>query len=248
MMKKKVIIPALFVIIIIVGIGAYYLTKTPPTPPEEIPERPPEIVDHIAYLDQVDVHITFFTVVGVIQNNLRTNIEAVNVTATFYDAADYMIGTRYTPIVVEILKPEQRSPFVIYLRVEPSTVLTDISYELALEYFKTDTEPITGLVILNSTPSIDQNGYHIIKGEIQNRGLRRAYSVSLFCIYYDAENNFLAMSRTFVTAVMELTEKVSFQTSSKPHKISPAKYELYHTIYVGSGNIRERIKKHRNNS
>lgn len=191
-----------------------------------IPENPPRIVGHTAYLDKVDQHITFFTVVGVVQNNLGINIEAVNVTATFYDETNYEIGVRYSPIVMEILKPEQRSPFAIYLLVDSSTALSNIHYELTLEYRRTNKESITGLVILNQNSSIDQQGYHKISGEIQNKGLREAFTVSLFCMYYDEENNFLTMTRAYVDSEMEIGEKQSFELSSNPQKISPARYEL----------------------
>ncbi|MFX0196731.1 MAG: FxLYD domain-containing protein [Candidatus Hodarchaeota archaeon] len=225
-MKWRNIYTVFLILIIIGGIGAYYLSQQLTTPSPEIQEKPPQIIGHTAYLDKIDQRIIFYTVVGVVQNNLRTNIEAVNVIATFYDVADYLIGTRYSPIVVEILKPEQRSPFAIYMKVDPTTDLEDISYELSVEYQRTNVEPITGLVISNHNSSNDQNGYYIISGTIQNRGLRRAYSISLYCMYYDVDDNFLAISRTYVVATMEIGQKVSFQLSSSPQKITPARYEL----------------------
>ncbi|MFQ6125459.1 MAG: FxLYD domain-containing protein [Candidatus Heimdallarchaeota archaeon] len=225
-MKWRRIYTGFFILIIISGVGAYYLSQQPSTPPPTIQEKPPQVIGHSAYLDKIDERIIFYTVVGVVQNNLRTNIEAVNVTASFYDAADYLIGSRYSPIVVEILKPEQRSPFAIYMKVDPTTSFEDISYELSVEYHRTSVEPITGLVIANQTSSIDQNGYHIVSGAIQNRGLRKAYSVSLYCMYYDENHNFLTISRTFVVATMEIGQIASFHLNSSPNKITPARYEL----------------------
>lgn len=45
-------------------------------------------------------------------------------------------------------------------------------------------------------------------------------------MYYDVDDNFLAISRTYVVATMEIGQKVSFQLSSSPQKIIPARYEL----------------------
>lgn len=161
-----------------------------------------------------------------VQNNLKTNIEFVNVTATFYDAKNNLIGTRFSPIVLEILEPEQRAPFEIYLLLNTSTYITDLSYELTLSYVKTSEETIAGLVILDRTSSIDMNGYYIISGEVQNKGIRKAFSVKIFCTYYDSEGNLLAVSHAYVSSEMDAGDKASFELSSKPHKISPASYEL----------------------
>lgn len=220
-MKSKVTITALILIIIIVGIGVHYLNSLPAS----TPEVQPRIVSHTTYLEKVD-SITYFTVVGVVQNNLGTNIESVNVSATFYDAENNLIGRRFSPTALEILEPEQRAPFEIYLLLNSSTDIADICYELTLSYVKTSEETISGLVILNRTSSIDINGYCRISGEVQNKGIRKAVSVKMFCTYYDSEGNLLAVSHTYVSSEMEASEKASFELSSKPHKISPASYEL----------------------
>jgi len=171
-------------------------------------------------------NVTFFVVAGVIENALQTNIEAVNVTATFYDAENKLIGTIETPVELEILKPNQRVPFRIYLLVNSTTAITDISYELMLEFVETTEEPIEGLVILNQTPSIDKDGYYIISGELQHQGSMTAHAVKLLCTYYDSDGNVLAVSHADVSAVMDPNETRPFEISSKPHQITPASYEL----------------------
>jgi len=220
-LKSKVTVTALILSIIIVGVGVYYLNLQPAS----TPEVQPQIVSYTGYLEKAD-SVTYFTVAGVVQNNLKTNIESVNVTATFYDRENNLIGTRFSLIVLKILEPEQRAPFEIYLLLNSSMDITDIRYELKLSYVKTSKETIAGLAILNRTSSVDMNGYYRITGEVQNNGIRKAFSVKIFCTYYDSEGNVLAVSHAYVSSEIDAGEKTSFELSSKPHKISPANYEL----------------------
>ena len=225
-LKGKALITGIIYISLIIGIRVPYLNQ----PAISIREEQPQIVSHTSYLEFVE-NVTFYVVAGVIENTLKTNIASVNVSATFYDAENKLIGTRETPAELEILKPNQRVPFRIYLLVNSTTVITDINYEFTLEYVETIEEPIEGLVILNQTPSIDKDGYYIISGEVQHQGSMTAHAVKLLCTYYDSDGNVLAVSHADVSAVMDPDETRSFKISSKPHKITPASYELL--IIVG---------------
>lgn len=225
-MKGKALITGLIYISLIVGIRVPDLNQLATSTREE----QPQIVSHTSYMEFVE-NVTFFVVAGVIENAIKTNIEAVNVTATFYDTENKFIGTRGTPVELEILKPNQRVPFRIYLPVNSTTTITDISYELMLEFVETTEEPIEGLVILNQTPRVDKDGYYIISGEVQHQGSMTAHAVKLLCTYYDSEGNVLAVSQADVSAVMDPDETIPFELSSKPHQITPASYELL--IIVG---------------
>lgn len=218
-MKSKVAIAIVIIATIIVGAAIYYLTLPAPTP-----EVPPKIQSHTSYITEAD-SIRFFTVVGEIQNNLKTNIDSVKIHATFYDAKNNTIGTRFTYTELKILKPGQKAPFDIYLLLNSSTEIP-ARYELTLSYVKTSEKPIAELEILNRISSIDEEGYHKISGEVQNKGLRRAYAVKILCTYYDQEGKVIAVSRAYVSPKIEAGEKASFELSSKPHKISPASYGL----------------------
>lgn len=225
-MKEKALITGLVCISLIIGIHVPDLNQ----PVTFIQEEQPQIVSHTSYLEFVET-VTFFVIAGATENTLKTNIKDVNVTATFYDLENELIGTRTTPIELAILKPDQRVPFKIYLLVNSTAAVTDINYELTLEYIETTEEPIEELVILNQTPSIDSDGYYIITGEIQHQGSLTAHAVKLVCTYYDSEGNVLAVSHTDVSAVMDPDETSPFELSSKPHQINPASYELL--IIVG---------------
>lgn len=225
-MKGKTLITGIIYISLIFGTQVSDLNQ--PTTSTQVEQS--QIVGHIAYLESVG-NVTFFVVVGAIENTLNTNIASVNVSATFYDAKNMLIGTRETPTELEILKPNQRVPFKIYLLVNSTAAVTDISYELTLEYAETTEEPTEELVILNHIPSIDNDGYYIITGEVQHQGSMTAHAVKLVCIYYDSEGNLLAVSHADVSAVLDPDDTSSFELSSKPHKINPASYELL--IIVG---------------
>ena len=217
-MNNKLAI-ATVIIAIIIGAGIYYLTLPAPTP-----EVPPKILSHTIYITEAD-SIRFFTVVGEVQNNLKANIGSVKILATFYDAKNNTIGTRFTYTELNILKPGQKAPFDIYLLLNLSTDIP-ARYELTLSYVETGEEPVAELEILNRTSSIDEQGYHKISGEVQNKGLRKTYAVKIICTYYDPEGKVIAVSHAYVSPKIEAGEKASFELSSKPHKISPASYGL----------------------
>lgn len=218
-MNRKIIITAAITItVIIAAIGIYYLIL----PPAPTSETPPEIIGHTHFNETVkNTSITFYKVIGVVQNNLETNIESVNVTATFFDAENNVVAIRNSSTESKIIEPNQRVPFEVYLLLDPTIQVPD-RYELTLSYVKTKEKTITGLEIVNRTWSIEKaTGYHIIRGEVQNKGRWKASGVKILCTYYDSDGNVKATSRTYVSSVINAGEKVAFEISSKPHKISP---------------------------
>lgn len=221
-MNKKMIIAGVIATLIIVasGIEIYNLT-TPSAPTSEIP---PQIVTNNSYIANA-TGPRFFVVFGVVQNNLETNIKSVNATASFYDAKDDLTGTSYAPIIQKILEPQQKGTFEIYLLLDSNTNVP-AAYKLTLSYLKTDEEPVTGLEIISQASSIDEDGYYIVHGEVQNKAEMKAHHVNVICTYYDSSENIIAISRTQVSSEIDRSEKVAFETSSKPHKIIPASYEL----------------------
>jgi len=222
MNRKIIITAAVIIIIIIAGIGIYQLTL-PSAPTSEAPS-PPQIMSHNSYVTN-ETGSRFFVVVGEVRNNLETNIESANVTATFYDAENNVIGTRYNYLVLKILEPEQKAPFEIYLLLNsPTDVPT--RYELTLSYVRSNEETVAGLEITNRTSSVDADGYYRVSGEVHNRGERKAYFLKIFCTYYNSDDNVTAISHVYSSSQLDVGEKAAFEISSKPHKISPVTYEL----------------------
>lgn len=221
MNRKIIITAAVIIIIIIAGIGIYQLTL-PTAPTSEAP--PPKIMSDNSYVTN-DTGPPFYEVVGEVRNNLKTNIESVNVTATFYDTENNVIGTSYSPTVKKILEPEELSPFIIRLLLNSPTEVP-ARYELTLSYVRTNEETIAGLEITNRTSSVNADGYYRVYGEIHNRGERKAYFLKIFCTYYDSDGNVTAISHVYSSSQLDVGEKATFELSSEPHKISPVTYEL----------------------
>ena len=223
-MDKKVMIGTvtiLSVVLVSVVVLVYYYSTLPSVPVTEVP---PKILYHTSYVQTGISGINFFVVWGLVQNNLQTNIDSVNVTATFYDAENATIGKNVARTALDIIKPGIKSHFEIYFslgRFESAP----FEYELVLSYVKTDKEPIVGVEIVNQTASFDENEYYVIKGEVENKGVFIAEHVRVFGIYYDSEGNIKTVSPVYVTTLMNPEVKASFELTSEPYK-NPASYEL----------------------
>ncbi len=217
MSRKIVFAVALAITVVIAGIGAYYLTL----PQAPAPEVPPEIVSHTHYTETVEnTSITFYKVVGVVQNNLETNIESVNITTTFFDAENKLIAIRNATTALNIIEPSQKVPFEVYLLLDPAKESPD-RYEFTLSYVKTSRETVAGLEIVNRNWHIDETaGYHIISGDLKNNGKQKAVGVKILCTYYDADGNVEAVAHTYISRTIYGGEIVAFEISSEPHKIS----------------------------
>jgi len=217
MNRKITVAAAIAVITIVAGIGTYYLMlSSPPTI-----ETPPTIVSHTHLIEtDQNTSITFYKVIGVVRNNLETNIESVNVTAAFFDAESNLIAIRNASTASEIIEPNQKVPFEVYLLLEPAKEVPD-RYELTLSYVKTSKETTAGLEIVNRNWHVDETtGYHIVTGEIQNTGQQKASGVKILCTYYDSEGNVKAVSHTYISSTIYGGGKAAFEISSEPHKIS----------------------------
>jgi len=221
-MNKKLAIISVLLAIIGAGLEVCRITNVYSSPIEELVHL--EITTYMTNFTKVNetYHIT---VIGVVQNNLTTNVKSVKINATFYDAQNSTIGKSYASTELEIFKPEQRAPFTLYF----SSIEASARLELVASCAKTDEEPIAGLKILEETlhTYIDENGYHIITGEVRNDARGKAVMGKVICISYDGKGNVIALSRAF-TDPYDLPSggEASFELSSKPYKIKPASYEL----------------------
>lgn len=190
-------------------------TPTPtPTPAPKIP-----ILSSSNYTDSLG----YFNVVGEVQNTLSSNIEYVRIVATFYDSENTVIGTDFTYTDIDILTPNQKSPFELSSypdKINPS------SYKLSVDYQVTQDQPFQGLVILSHTPSVDGSGYHKIVGEVKNNGANQATYVQVICTYYDSAGIVIGKSFTFTDPyTISVGDTAPFELSSY-REFTPANYEL----------------------
>jgi hypothetical protein len=198
-------------------------TVTPTPAPTATPTPAPSslILSHTSWTDQ---DLGYFFVDGEVKNTLNSNMKYVKITATFYDSGGTVIGTAYVFTDIDILMPNQKSPFE--LSSYPDKI-TPASYTLTVSYEVTTDQPFEGLVILSNTPSVDIAGYHNIVGEVKNNGATQSTYVKVVCTYYDSAGKVMGKSYTFTDpSDLGLGDTAPFELSSYPRIITPASYEL----------------------
>jgi hypothetical protein len=221
-MNKKLAIISVLLAIIGAGLEVCHITNASSSPIEE-----PVLLKITTYMNITTVinETYHITVIGVVQNNLTTNVKSVKINATFYDAQNSTIGKSYASTELKIFKPEQRAPFTLYF----SSTEASARLELVASCVKTDEEPVAGLEILKETLQnyTDEDGYHRITGEVRNNARGKAVMGKVICINYDGKGNVIALSSAFTNPHnIPSGGNASFELSSKPYKIKPASYEL----------------------
>jgi hypothetical protein len=165
----------------------------------------------------------YFHVLGEVKNNLTSNIENVKVVVTFYDSENAVIGTDYDYVDIDILGPNQKSPFELS---SYPYVISPASYKISMEYRVTTDEPFEGLAILSHTPSVDSLGYHRIVGEVKNNGTTQATFVKVVCTYYDSSGTVIGKAYTYTNPyTINTGDTAPFELSSY-RELTPAYYEL----------------------
>jgi len=240
--SRKKLVAAIVVIAIIIAVvaGAYFLTRggsSPPSPtptptstPSSVatptPTPTPAEAANVSVLSASDYYdeADYFTVVGEVKNTLGTNVEYVKIVATFYDSSDTVIGTDYTYTEIDILKPNQKSPFTLSSYPDKITVA---SYDIDIQYYTTQDQPFEGLTILSQTASIDNLGYHKVVGQVKNNGANTATYVKVIGTYYDSAGKVIGTSYTYTELdLINVGATSPFELSSYPLEINPASYEL----------------------
>ena len=83
-------------------------TPSPTPEPAPTPAPEPEIKGVTTYFDG-----GYFYIVGEVLNTTNSNINFVEVVATFYDEAGTVIGTSFTYTGLDIITPSDAAPFEI---------------------------------------------------------------------------------------------------------------------------------------
>jgi hypothetical protein len=220
--NSKIVIAAIIIIVIVASIIPIYYLSLPSAPIE----TPPQITSQTSYIqnDTVD----YFIVVGEVKNNLTTAIKSIQINATFYDAKNNTIDTSSTYVektVAPVIQPGKKAPFTIKLVLNSLTTIPE-RCDLLLSYVKSSNETFAKFLILNQTSSIDNDGYYIISGWVQDVALGKANGATVVCTFYDQEGNVTAVSRDYLKTWMFYGDKASFRIGSEPRKITPSSYEL----------------------
>jgi len=237
--KKLIAVIVIIAVIVAVVVGVLFLTKggssslSPtgtPTPIPSVTQSPsptqtPTEVANVSVLSFSHYYDDsgYFNVVGEVKNNLGTNVKDVEIVVTFYDSSGTVIVADYTNTEIDILKPNQKSPFKLTGYLDNSLA----SYSLDVQYNTTQDQPFEGLTIVSQTASIDPEGLHNVVGEVKNNGASEATYVIVVGIYYDSAGKVIGISFTYTNpATINAGETSSFALTSYPLAITPARYEL----------------------
>jgi hypothetical protein len=166
----------------------------------------------------------YYYLVGEILNSSDSNINFVEVVATFYDEAGTVIGTAFTYTYIDIVLSNDTAPFEISSypdEIQPA------SYKLGCDYQTTKEQPFAGLSIKSHSASIDDMGYYKIVGEVENNSTMPAEFVEVLATFYNSSGDVIGVAFTYTYIdVVEAGDTVPFELSSYPRKIKPASYKL----------------------
>ncbi len=175
-----------------------------------------KILETNSYVDSIE----YLHVIGIVQNDGTENLKYVKVSATFYDKNNNVVGSNFTYTYINILVPQQKSPFNVFIS-EPQDY---DHYKLSLSYDKTYNEPFSGLQIQGVTHHIDKYGYYYIDGEVKNTNTAKAKYVEIVATLYDSNGKIIYADFTFTNSDIPPDQTSSFEfminTSDLPGSIS----------------------------
>ena len=147
-------------------------------------ESPVKVLSHSSFSDS-----GYFWVFGEVQNTGVTKLVSVEVNLVYYDRAGGILGTERHNVLLSVLEPGQKSPFIVWAGmthkdpINPSLVER---YSVNVEDTTVITESITwGLKILNERTLVDKDGYFHVSGEIKNNASIPFNQTWVVATFYD---------------------------------------------------------------
>jgi len=161
---------------------------------------------HTSFLDPIG----YFNVVGEVHNVGDQAANNVFVTATYYNAANEVVGTWVNEIGLSVLLPDRKSPFRVEFVDVGQSALVD-HYSLEIEFTPTDSIP-KQLQIASHNSSVDVGfGLFEILGEVENTGDSTATYVTVFATCYDEAGNVIQVGGDYLEPVnVGVNQKGSF--------------------------------------
>lgn len=215
------------VIVLIMGIISATILVDYLTLPKTSNPKMQVTLDVISYNSYIESDITsFYVTAGEVSNNFSHNVKSVRVNITYYDEEDYIIGHNDCPTELEILQPDQKTPFTAYKTLKSLEEIPTRA-ELTCNGLVVDEEPIDGIDITVKSNRTDEYGYYVIAGELKNNGPSKASGLKVVSTYYDLEGDVLLVSHAYPnSSVLNVGSESTFELSSKPHIIDPSSYGL----------------------
>lgn len=179
-----------------------------------------EIVSHSYY-----VEMGYSNIVGEVQNTCNNNLEYVELVMIFYDKDNNVISTAFTFTQLDILMPQEKSPFVV--SSFPDENLNVEHYKVVVgDYFITSSKPYREQNIQGVTTGVEY-GYFTLRGEIKNSGEIDVTFVEVIATFYDEKGTVVGSSFTFTNPEDIGSGKAApFEMTTFPREFTPASYSL----------------------
>ncbi|MGB6680160.1 MAG: FxLYD domain-containing protein [Candidatus Bathyarchaeia archaeon] len=183
--------------------------------------------NHSSYKDTAG----YLHVVGEVENTGNKSVRFVQIMGTFYDNQSNIILQDTTFAMLEILPPETRSPFDLFLVSSSPDIISRIDhYELNIDFTETNQTLTRTLLLLSKYNYIsDVTGYLYIVGEIQNNGTETSTFTQAFATCYDINGTVVVVGSAFANPYgLEYGQRALFQILilNKEQNILVANYDI----------------------
>jgi len=180
-----------------------------------LPSDVPLVLNNVYNLVSDNTHY----IVGEIKNTGSENLNNVRVAVGYYDAAGNTIGAEILSIPIDILTPNQISPF-IFDRTPAAEVAR---YEVVINRFTvTEEEPYMDFECSNHRWNDPK-----VVGLVKNTGSMNAKSVKVSAIFYDASGKPLGYGSSYIwSSILKSGEKFPFSVQAIDIVGAPHHYTL----------------------
>ena len=138
-----------------------------------------QTVGVISYTDENG----YYHLVGEVLNSGDTNMENIEIIATYYDASGTVISTGNNDTELYVLPVNTATPFDVLKKIQTAT------FQLTVRGDPTTDQPFPGLTIQNTATSIDDTGCYDITCQVNNSSANPAGEVKIIATFYDANKN-----------------------------------------------------------
>lgn len=151
-----------------------------------------QILTHTKFVDGLG----YIDVVGEVQNAGSQNLQLVTLAATFFDAANNVIDNSTAVTLMDVLTPQQKSPFKV-ISTKAGLNVDHYRIEVSDATFS-NREPNRSLKIRGVSSGVNAvNGFYDVKGEVLNNGTSIARFVEVVVTFYDSSGSVVALGSTF---------------------------------------------------
>ena len=163
-------------------------------------------INILSYSHYTSTQTGDFIVVGEVQNTGSNTIDLIGITGTLYSPDNSSQAQAYTQAYGTQILPQEKVPF--YMDFQPLSSSTgDLSWMAqgigsinlrVVSAIPTDSRQYTGLVIKSNSSSVDNSGYYMITGAVQNTGTLASNQTWVVATFYNASGTVVATGHSSV--------------------------------------------------